>query len=55
MVTITYAPLGSQCGAMQSLHYVRDDATWLNMITNFLLEKTVIDKNQNDERLLDLA
>ncbi len=32
MVTITYAPLGPQYGAMQSLHYVRDDAVWLNMI-----------------------
>jgi hypothetical protein len=37
MVTITYAPLGPQYGAMQSLHYVRDDAVWLNMIYfNFL-------------------
>ena len=33
MVTITYAPLGPQYGAMQSLHYVRDDAVWLNMIS----------------------
>jgi hypothetical protein len=32
MVTITYVPLGPQYGAMQSLHYVRDDAVWLNMI-----------------------
>ena len=32
MVTITYAPLGPQYGAMQSLHYVQDDAVWLNMI-----------------------
>ena len=32
MVTITYAPLGPQYGAMQSLHYVRDDAVRLNMI-----------------------
>jgi hypothetical protein len=32
MVTITYAPLGPQYGAMQSIHYVRDDAVWLNMI-----------------------
>jgi hypothetical protein len=32
MVTITYAPLGPQYGAMQSLHYMRDDAVWLNMI-----------------------
>ncbi len=35
MVTITYAPLGPQYGAMQSLHYVRDDAIWLNMIILF--------------------
>jgi hypothetical protein len=35
MVTITYAPLGPQYGAMQSLHYVRDDAVWLNMIKLF--------------------
>jgi hypothetical protein len=33
MVTITYAPLGPQYGAMQSLHYVQDDAVWLNMIS----------------------
>jgi hypothetical protein len=32
MVTITYAPLGPQYGAMQSIHYVREDAVWLNMI-----------------------
>jgi hypothetical protein len=32
MVTITYAPLGPQYGAMQSLHYVQDNAVWLNMI-----------------------
>ncbi len=32
MVTITYAPLGPQYGAMQSIHYVRDDTVWLNMI-----------------------
>jgi hypothetical protein len=32
MVTITYAPLRPQYGAMQSLHYVQDDAVWLNMI-----------------------
>jgi hypothetical protein len=32
MVTITYAPLGPQYGAMQSLHYVQDDAIWLNML-----------------------
>jgi hypothetical protein len=35
MVTITYAPLGPQYGAMQSLHYMRDDAVWLNMIIKF--------------------
>jgi hypothetical protein len=32
MVTITYAPLGPQYGAMQSLHYVPNDTVWLNMI-----------------------
>ena len=33
MVTITYVPLGPQYGAMQSLHYVQDNAVWLNMIS----------------------
>ncbi len=36
MVTITYAPLGPQYVAMQSLHYVRDDAVWLNMIHTYI-------------------
>jgi hypothetical protein len=37
MVTITYAPLGPQYGAMQSLHYVQDDAVRLNMIMFILV------------------
>jgi hypothetical protein len=36
MVTITYAPLGPQYGAMQSLHYVQNDAVWLNMILRII-------------------
>jgi hypothetical protein len=41
MVTITYVPLGPQYGAMQSLHYVRDDTVWLNMIVALLGEYTL--------------
>jgi hypothetical protein len=41
MVTITYAPLGPQYGAMQSLHYVRDDAVWLNMIESSDLMRNI--------------
>jgi hypothetical protein len=50
MVTITYAPLGPQYGAMQSLHYVRDDAIWLNMIGISWSRDPQVFQQREDER-----